>query len=119
MRARFDEQRGRLALVGRVLGAMADEDADKALSIEHAGVTLFLSALGRASGLGREAAIMASTEGQHLRFALALCASGLDHDRMTAQFYTVHPDAAMPDAVRELDQQAAATLLRETGSAFP
>ncbi len=119
MRARFDEQRGRLALVGRVLGAMADNEARSALSIEHAGVTLFVTALGQASGIGRESIIMASTEGQHLRMALALCASGLGPDRMTSQFCAIHPDAVLPEAVRELEREAAAAVLRDAGLAFP
>lgn len=118
LRASFDEQRGRLALVDRVLAPIAADAADGALLIDHAGVALFLTALARASGLRREAAIMATTDGQHVRMALALRASGLDRAGVTAQFYMVHPDAALPDAVNGLEPHAAAALLRNPGAAF-
>lgn len=117
LRASFDERRGRLALVESVLGAMASDGADRALLLEHAGVALFLTGLARASGIGREAAIMATSEGQHMRMALALRASGLDRSAMTAQFYAVHPEVELPEAVAELDPHTAAALLRNPAAA--
>ncbi len=118
LRVGYDEQRGRLALLGRVLDAFSGEDTDGALAIEHAGVALFLTALARSCGLSREAVIMASADGQHLRMALALRAAGLERPRLTAQLYAVHPDAVLPEAIATLGADSAAALLREPTAAF-
>ena len=124
LRAGFDEQRSRLALVRRVLDAVkidqtgSIEQANRALDLEQSGVALFLTALANASALSREAVTMATTDGQRLRLALALCASGLDRPAMTAQFYTIHPEAMLPGAVSNLDPHGAAALLRLPVAAF-
>ena len=118
LRANFDEQRNRLALLRRVLDAIPSDQASRVFELEHAGAAFFLTAVANACGLSREAATLATTEGQHLKLALALCACGLDRSAMTAQFYTIHPEAILPGAMGDLDPQSAAALLRLPAADF-
>lgn len=114
LRGRFEESRGRLGLMRRVLEAMGGE-AVQALAVEQAGVALFFSALAIGAGLTREAAVMAATDGQVVRFALALCAAGLRGEAIAAQFLAFHPDLALPDGIGALHADAAAAILAAAG----
>ncbi len=96
LRARYDEGRSRLGLIARLVAAMGG-GATAALSVSHAGVAIFLSALAMASGQDRDLAILATTEGQQARLALTLRAAGLRPHAIEEQFLCLHPDAA-PDA---------------------
>ena len=110
VRARFDEGRSRLGLMRRVLDAMDGTVAD-ALALDQAGAALFLSALARGSGQTREAIIMATTDSQLPRLALALRASGLSQAAVAAQVRAFHPDAVLPVGQAELEVDQAAALL--------
>jgi hypothetical protein len=111
VRGRFDEARGRLGLMRRVLDAMNGETAPGALMLDRAGVALFLSALARRAGQSREAMIMATTESQQPRLALALCASGLGPAEIAAQVQAFHPEAVLPDGIEGLRADGAAAIL--------
>jgi hypothetical protein len=108
VRSRFDEARGRIGLMRRVLDAMGERVED-ALTLDQAGVALFLSALARGSSQTREAVIMATTDSQLMRLALALRASGLGGDAAAAQVLAFHPDAVLSPgfALPGADQAAA------------
>ena len=110
VRARFGEASGRLGLMRRVLDAMGDSAGD-ALTLDQAGVALFLSALARASGQTREAVIMATIDSQLPQLTLALRASGLDHAAVVAQVRVFHPDTALPAGADALTVDQAAALL--------
>jgi len=110
VRGRFDEARGRLGLMRRVLDAMGDQ-VDDALALDQAGVALFLSALARGSGQTREAVIMSTVDSQMPRFALALRASGLGPAALAAQVRAFHPDAALPAGLGTLAVEQAAAML--------
>ncbi|MCW1381681.1 hypothetical protein OLX02_02475 [Novosphingobium sp. KCTC 2891] len=115
LRARFDEERGRLGLLRRVLGAMGG-DAAQALAIENGGAALFLSALAMGSGQPREAAIMATTETQFARLVLSLSACGLKTEAIAAQFMALHPDITLPEGLAALRPDIAAAILSDPGA---
>lgn len=110
LRSRFDEERGRLGLLRRVLRAMGSE-ASQALAVEQAGVALFISALALGSGQTREAAIMATTEVQLPRLALSLSACGLRAEAIAAQFLAIHPEVTLPEGLATLRPDSAAAIL--------
>ncbi len=117
IRSRFDESRSRLGLIARLVTGMGGS-AGAALSVPHAGVGIFLSALALASGQDRDMAVLATNEGQVARLALALRAAGLKPNSIEEQFAALHPDVALPGGFERLDaDQAAAALARS--SAFP
>ena len=110
VRGHFDEARGRLGLMRRVLDAMGDQAGD-ALTLDKAGVALFLSALARGSSQTREAVILSTVDSQLPRLALSLRASGMDHAALAAQVRVFHPDAALPAGLGALAADQAAALL--------
>ena len=117
IRARFDESRSRLGLISRMVTGLGG-GASAALSVTHAGVGIFLTALALASGQDRDMAVLATNEGQRTRFALALRASGLKPASVEEQFAAIHPDASLPPGFERLGADHAAALLTRS-SAFP
>jgi hypothetical protein len=113
VRARFDDARGRLGLMCRVLDASGAHDSagGDALALDQAGLALFLTSLARASGQPREAVTMATTDGQQSRLVLALCASGLGPEAIAAQVLAFHPEATLPDGFEGLRADRAAAIL--------
>jgi hypothetical protein len=117
IRSGFDESRSRLGLIARLVTGMGG-GATAALSISHAGVAIFLSALAIASGQDRDMAVLATNEAQVTRLALALRASGLKPDTIEAQFETLHPDVTLPPQFERLGADHAAALLARS-AAYP
>ena len=115
--ASYDESRSRLGLISRLVTGMGG-GATAALSLTHAGVAMFLSALALASGQERDAAVLATNEGQLARLALALRAAGLKPTAVEEQFVSLHPDVSLPDGFDSLGADRAAALLARSGS-FP
>lgn len=110
LRASFDESRGRLGLVARLVVAMG-ADAVQALAIDHAGAAIFLTALALGSEQDRDLAVLATNERQLARLALSLRASGIDPRGVEAQFLTLHPDRPLPPGLDQLAPDSAAALL--------
>lgn len=110
IRARFDEGRSRLGLIARLITAMGG-GATAALSLGHAGAAMFLSALSLASGQDRDLTILATSEGQYARLALALRAAGLKPQAIEEQFMTLYPDMTLPQHFDQLGADRAAALL--------
>lgn len=110
LRARFDEGRSRLGLASRLVTAMGG-GAVAALSLSHAGVALFLTALGMASVQSRSSAVMATDERQLARLALSLRAAGLKTRAVEEQFVILHPDFLLPEGFDAMRADRAATLL--------
>ena len=117
LRSRFDESRSRLGLIARIVTGMGG-GATAALSITHAGVGIFLSALALASGQDRDMAVLATNEGQLARLALALRTSGLKPQAIEEQFVALHPEVALPNGFEQLSSDQAAALLARSAS-FP
>lgn len=112
-----DESRNRLGLMARLVLGMGG-GAHAALSVEHAGVALFLTALGLANGQDRSLAVLATNEGQLARLALALSASGLKPQAVEEQFLALHPEIALPEGFETLGPDRAAAILA-LGTRYP
>lgn len=110
LRARFDEARGRLGLMRRMLDAMADSGVD-ALALDSAGLSLFLSALARGSGQSRETVIMALADSQMLQLTLILKACGLAPEAAAAALQALYPDAVLPVEALDMGADEAKALL--------
>jgi hypothetical protein len=114
IRSAHDEARSRLGLIARLVTGMGG-GATAALSVSHAGVALFLSALALGSGQDRDLAVLATNEGQLARFALALRAAGLRTPVVAEQFVALHPESDLPEGFDALGaDRAAAMLARST-----
>ena len=117
IRGRYDESRSRLGLISRLVTGMGG-GATAALSVTHAGVGIFLSALALASGQDRDMAVLATNEGQVARLALALRAAGLRPQAIEEQFVSLHPEVALPAGFEALGSDHAAALLARS-AAYP
>lgn len=115
IRASFNESRSRLGLISRLVSGMGG-GATAALSVSHAGVAIFLSALALASGQDRDMAVLATNEGQVARLALALRASGLRPEVIEEQFVSLHPEVTLPHGFGQLGSDHAAALLARSAS---
>ncbi|PLK27742.1 hypothetical protein [Novosphingobium sp. TH158] len=113
----YDEARTRLGLMTRLILGMGG-GAQAALSVEHAGVALFLTALSIAAGQDRALATLATNEGQVARLALALSASGMKASTVEQQFVTLHPDISLPTGFEDLGPDRAAAILSH-GAGYP
>lgn len=111
LRSEYDESRSRLGLIARLIAGMGG-GAIAALSVAHAGVSTFLSALAFTSGQRRDLAALATHETQVVRLALALRAANLRPAALTEQFLTFHPFASPPDVMSIAPDRAAALLAR-------
>lgn len=114
IRTRFDEAKSRLGLASRLVAGMGG-GAIAALSLENAGVSIFLSALSLASGLDRDLCMLATGESQLARLALSLGAAGLRPEAIVEQFFALHPDVVLPDGFDQLGPDRAAALLASAG----
>lgn len=117
VRVQYDESRSRLGLIAQLITAMGG-GAMAALSVSHAGVGMFLSAMALATGQDRDMAVLATNEGQLPRLALALRAAGLKAQTVEEQFATLHPDISLPDGFEVLGADRAAALLARS-AAYP
>lgn len=105
-----NEAASRLDLLGYAINAAGSKPAD-ALSLETAGVALFLTALGLGTGLSRETAVMCTTESQMPRLALSLTTAGVGREGLINTFCALHPDIALPEGLVQLHPDRAAALL--------
>lgn len=110
LREGYDESANRLGLLARLVHGMG-AGALAALSIGHAGVALFLTALGAGSQLDRDVAAVATNDRQLPRLALALRAAGLKPKAVEEQFLYLHPDIALPEGFDDLRADRAIALL--------
>lgn len=114
LQASYDEAAGRLGLLARLVAAMR-RGALAALTLDHAGLALFASALGAQTRQPREAGVLACHTGQGARLALALRAAGAALPAIERQFLLVEPSARMPREIASLSPERAAVLLGRGG----
>lgn len=114
IRSNFDEAANRLGLLQRLVGGMGG-GAVAALDVGHAGVALFVTALALGAGLERDAAVLATSEAQLPRLALALLASGAKPAAIEQQFFAFHPEVTLPEGFETLRADRAAALLAGSG----
>lgn len=117
IRQTFDESRSRLGLLSRLVMGMGG-GAMAALSVEHAGVAMFLTALSIATGQDRSLAVLATNESQLARLALGLSAAGLKPQTVEEQFLALHPEVALPIGFEQLGPDRAAAILAH-GAGYP
>lgn len=110
IRAQFDEARGRIGLISRLVMGMGG-GATAALAIDHAGVAIFLSAMALGSGQDRDLAVLATNESQVARLALGLRAGGLRPAAISEQFATMHPQIELPARFDGLGSDRAVSIL--------
>lgn len=110
LRESYDEGAGRLSLSTRLIMALGPK-ATRALSIDHAGLALFATALALASGQERELTVLSFADRQFARLALGLRAAGLKQQAVEEHFLYLHPQVALPDGFDTLRPDRAAALL--------
>ena len=82
-----------------------------ALSLPHAGVSMFISALAATSGLPREHATLVTNDRQMARLALSLKAAGLKARTIEEQFLYLHPEIELPEDFDTMRPEEARALL--------
>lgn len=110
LQADYDEARGRLGLLARLVASMR-RGMVAALGLDHAGLALFASALDASTRCGRDDAVLACHEGQSMRLALLLRVSGLSDPAIGRQLVLVDPAGQLPLAHGQLAADRAAALL--------
>lgn len=114
LRSSFDEGRSRLGIMTRLVMTLGGQ-AGATLSVPHAGVALFLTALSLSSGQDRRVAALSTNDRQLARLALMLRAAGLKPALVEEQFAFLHPDIALPDGFDTMSADRAAALLAASG----
>jgi hypothetical protein len=112
----YDEATSRLGLLARLVAAMR-RGAVAALSLDHAGLALFASALASETRVPRGVAVLACQEGQSLRLALLLRAGALSAPAIERQLVLAEPAALLPPAIGALTPARAAALVAANGFA--
>jgi hypothetical protein len=115
LRGGFDESAGRQALLARLVTEMGN-GAIAALSVDHAGTALFLTALSLASGQDRDRMVTTTHDRLAFRLAVALRAAGLKPDGIARNFAVLFPDIAPPVEVEGLRSDEAARLLHSSAT---
>ncbi|WP_066770240.1 hypothetical protein [Croceicoccus mobilis] len=117
IRRDYDEAQTRIATANRLVGALG-AGAFAALSVTHAGVAVFLSALAATSGETRDNVASSTGESQLARLALSLRAAGLGDKEIEREFFAIHPDITLPDNFAALRGNDAQALLTGTAPAL-
>ncbi|GGD92979.1 hypothetical protein GCM10011515_10900 [Tsuneonella deserti] len=110
LRDGYDEGASRLGLLARLIHAMG-AGALAALSVNHAGAAIFLTALAATTHQQRDLAILSTNERQIVRLALSLRAAGLKPRAIEEQFVHLHPDLNVPQELTALDTAGAHRIL--------
>ncbi len=113
LRESYDEASSRLALLTRLVTGLPG-GASAALDLEQAGLSLFASALSSLTGLPRELAVLACTEGQHTRLGFMLKACAIPQAKIDILMSQIHPKVVLPSSFAELDSGAAAVVINST-----
>ena len=117
LKSRYDEGAGRLALLSRLVGSMRAGSV-AALELEHAGLSLFASALAKATDQPRDLAVLACHDRQSARLALSLRAAGLDTVAIERQFVSLNPVDAVSAGIMQISVENALTVLSRSSSSF-
>lgn len=110
IRAGFDEGASRLALIARLVTGMRG-GVVAALSLEHAGAAIFLTALATATGEARDHTVLSASDDHVARLVLMLGAAGLKARAVEEQFLLLHPDKTLPFGCEHIDAERARNIL--------
>ena len=114
IRGDFDESASRIGLLSRLVEGMGP-GARAALSISHAGVALFLTALASTSQQERDIVALSTNDRQLARLALALRGAGLNPKEVEEQFLYLHPEISLPEGFAQLRVDRARAMLAASG----
>jgi hypothetical protein len=112
MRGAFDEGRSRLGLIAHLLTGPVNGGRE-VLSVAHAGIAFFASALALSSKQDRALAVLSLNERHVARLAVGLRAAGLEPAAIEEELLFLHPDVALPTELGELASERAASLLAD------
>ncbi|WP_120078652.1 hypothetical protein [Aurantiacibacter odishensis] len=115
LRENFDEAERRIGRMTRLVLAMGSK-ASRALSIDHAGLSLFSTALAMACEQERDVVVLSLGENHCARLAISLRAAGLGQSAVEEQFLYLHPDISLPEGFDTLRADRAADLLSAAAS---
>ncbi|MWV27924.1 hypothetical protein [Aurantiacibacter rhizosphaerae] len=110
LRSEYSESDRRVGQITRLVMAMGST-ATRALAVDHAGLSVFLTALYMASEQDRDVVVLSLGENQCARLALSLRAAGLGQSAVEEQFLYLHPDITLPEGFDMLRADRAAALL--------
>ncbi|MEL6878599.1 MAG: hypothetical protein AAGL68_10945 [Pseudomonadota bacterium] len=113
LRAGYDEGAARAGLLARLVSAMRG-GSRAALSLEHAGLALFSTALSALTRQPRELAILSCHERQSARLALSLRAAGMIESEIEQQFAILHPEQQLPSGFDHMLPDRAQTLISQS-----
>jgi hypothetical protein len=110
LREDFDEAHCRLGLLSRLVMRMG-KTATRTLDLNNAGLAVFATALAMASDQPRPVTVLAFSDRQFARLALALRAAGLKQPAVEEQFLFLHPGVELPEGFDKLSADRASLLL--------
>jgi hypothetical protein len=113
LRQGYAESESRIGQITRLIMGMGDT-AKRALTVDHAGLSIFSTALGMAAEQPRDTVVLSLSENQCARLAITLRAAGLSQPAVEDQFLYLHPDIRLPDGFDTLRADRAAALLAAT-----
>ncbi|WP_271077753.1 hypothetical protein [Aurantiacibacter sp. MUD61] len=108
----YDPDQRRVAQFIRLISAMQHR-ANRALAVDHAGLSIFVTAVSMAADRKRDTVIMSLGENQCARLALSLRAAGLSQSAVEEQFLYLHPEITLPDGFDTIRADRAAAMLDE------
>lgn len=112
MRDVYKPNERRVGRILRLISAMR-QNARRALDVDDAGLSIFVTALGMAADQDRDTAILSLGENQFARLALSLRAAGLSQSAVEEQFLYLHPEISLPDGFETIRADRAAAMLHD------
>lgn len=110
LRDGYDPDQRRVGQILHLVSAMQHK-AKRALEVDHAGVSIFATALAMASDQRRDTVILSLGEKQTARLALSLRAAGLGQKAVEVQFLYLHPDIELTPGFDRIRSDRAAEIL--------
>ncbi|WP_374405521.1 hypothetical protein [Pelagerythrobacter sp.] len=114
VRDAYDTHERRASLLERAAGATGDA-MQPAMSLAHAGVALFLTAIALIGKQDRDLVAVSTNESQLGRLSLAMRAAGLKPADIAEQFALIHPHTSLPDTFDTLRSDRAGEILAASG----
>ncbi|MFB0611516.1 hypothetical protein [Aurantiacibacter poecillastricola] len=116
LRQTYDESERRIGQITRLVVAL-NHQAKRALSVDNAGLAIFVTGLSMASRQERDVVVLSLGENQAARLAISLRAAGLGQSAVEEQFLYLHPEIELPDGFDALRVDRAAALLASSAPA--
>ena len=110
LREGFDESLGRLGLLAQLVMRLG-KNARRSLDVDSAGLAMFATGLAMAAKQDRDVTVLAFSDRQFFRFALALSAAGLKQTEVEEQFLYLHPRETLPENFDRMTAERASALL--------